>query len=88
MLASGTPDADDALEIRADAKVMAATLKAGETVRFDADPARHQYLVAVHGQYKVNGAEAGARDGVAITGETAIEVEAIEDSELVLVDSR
>ncbi len=88
VLASGTPEADDALPIRADAKVLATTLKAGETARFESDPARHQYLVAVDGRYRVNGQEAGARDGVAITGETAIEVEAIEDAELVLVDSR
>ncbi len=88
VLASGTPEADDALPIRADAKVLATSLKAGETVRFDADPSRHQYLVAVDGRYRVNGQEAAARDGVAITGEQAIEVEAIEDAELVLVDSR
>ncbi|MGN3973127.1 pirin family protein [Tsuneonella sp. SYSU-LHT278] len=88
VLASGTPEADDALPIRADARVMAATLAAGETIRFAADPARHQYLVAVEGRYRVNGKEAAARDGVAITGEDAIEVEAIEDAELVLVDSR
>lgn len=88
VLASGTPEADDALAIRANAKVMAATLNAGDTVRFEADPARHQYLVAVDGRYRVNGVEANARDGVAITGETVITVEAIDGSELVLVDSR
>ena len=88
VLASGTPEADDALPIRADAKVLAATLKAGEKATFSADPSRHQYLVAVDGRYRVNGREVAARDGVAITGEAAIEVEAIEDAELVLVDSR
>jgi len=35
----------------------------------------------------VGGVEANARDGVAITGETAIEVTALEDAELVLVDA-
>lgn len=88
VLASGTPEADDALSIRADAKVLAATLIAGETLHFSAVPSRHQYLVAVDGRYRVNGQEAAARDGVAITGESVIEVEAIEDCELVLVDSR
>jgi quercetin 2,3-dioxygenase len=37
---------------------------------------------------RVNGVEAKPRDGVAITGETRVEIEAEDDSELVLVDSR
>jgi hypothetical protein len=36
----------------------------------------------------VNGVEAGPRDGIAITGESKIAIEAEEDSELVLVDAR
>ena len=36
----------------------------------------------------MNGVEAGPRDGVAITGETRIEIEAEDDAELVLVDAR
>ncbi len=89
VLASGDPDGDDALPIRADARVMAATLAAGQSATWQTDPARHQYLVPINGRVRVNGQEAGARDGVAITGETAIEVEAIDDAvELVLVDSR
>jgi redox-sensitive bicupin YhaK (pirin superfamily) len=40
------------------------------------------------GRIRVNGVEAGPRDGVAITGESRIEIEADEDSELVLVDAR
>lgn len=87
-LASGTPDADDALPIRTDAKVLAATLGVGETVRYMADEARHLYLVPVNGQVRVNGLQASARDGVAITGESEITVEALDDVELVLVDSR
>jgi redox-sensitive bicupin YhaK (pirin superfamily) len=88
VLASGDPEGDAALSIRADAKVLAATLKAGDRVSYPVDPSRHQYLVAVDGRYRVNGQDASARDGVAITGETSIDVEAIDDAELVLVDSR
>jgi hypothetical protein len=36
----------------------------------------------------VNGVEAGPRDGVAITGESRVEIHAEDDSELVLVDAR
>ena len=87
-LASGQSGADDALPIRADASVLAATLHAGESVSYPADAGRHQYLVSINGKVRVNGHDAGARDGVTITGESAIEVEAIEDAELVLVDTR
>jgi hypothetical protein len=36
----------------------------------------------------VNGVEAGPRDGVAITGEQRLNIEAEDDAELVLVDAR
>jgi redox-sensitive bicupin YhaK (pirin superfamily) len=88
ILASGNPDADDALPLRADAKVLAASMTAGERITYQANPARHQYLVAPTGRILINGIAAQSRDGVAITGETAIVVEALDDAELVLVDSR
>lgn len=88
VLASGNTQQDGALPIRADAKVIAATLAAGTSAIYPADPARHQYLVAPTGKIRVNAVEAQPRDGIAITGETDIMVEAIEDAELVLVDSR
>ena len=88
VLASGEPDADGALPIRSDAKILAATLPADETVTYAASPWRHQYLVATGGRIRINGEEAYPRDGIAITGEEAITVEAIEDCELVMVDAR
>ncbi|MBV9529342.1 pirin family protein [Sphingomonas sp.] len=86
LLASGDPD-DGALDINADAKVLGATVKAGESIEVGADPARHLYLVP-SGRVRVNGVEAGPRDGVAITGEGTVRIEADEESELVLVDAR
>lgn len=88
ILASGTPVEDDALTIRTDAKVAAATLKAGQTAVWQTGAERHQYLVAPTGRISVNGVEAAARDGVAISGEDTITVEALEDAEVVLVDAR
>ena len=88
VLASGTPEADDALPIRTDAKVAATTLAAGQTATWTTSGERHQYLVAPTGRVKVNGIEAQPRDGIAVTGETEILVEAIEDAEIVLVDAR
>jgi hypothetical protein len=37
---------------------------------------------------RVNGIEVNSRDGVAITGESKVEIAAEDDSELVLVDAR
>jgi len=86
LLASGNKD-DGALTIHADASILGATVKAGTSIAYDADPARHLYLVS-SGKVRVNGQEANPRDGVAITGEGRVTIEAEEDSELVLVDAR
>ena len=86
LLASGH-EGDDALTIHADAKILGTTLKAGSSIVYQADPARHLYLVP-SGPVRVNGVPAVARDGVAITGESRVEIVADEDAELVLVDAR
>jgi redox-sensitive bicupin YhaK (pirin superfamily) len=86
LLASGNKD-DGALTIHADARILGATVKGGSSIAYDADPARHLYLVS-SGKVRVNGQEANSRDGVAITGESRVTIEADEDSELVLVDAR
>ena len=86
LLASGNAE-DGALTINADARVLGATLGKGNTLTIDAQPDRHLYLVP-SGAVTVNGRDAAARDGIAITGEERIEIEAGEDVELVLVDSR
>jgi redox-sensitive bicupin YhaK (pirin superfamily) len=86
LLASGDAD-DGALTINADAKVLGATLTEGSSIAYDADATRHLYLVP-SGRVRVNGVEASPRDGVAITGESRVVVEALDDAELVLVDAR
>ena len=86
LLASGNAD-DGALTISADAKVLGATLAAGKSLDYEPDPARHLYLVP-SARVRINGVEANARDGVAITGEERITIEADADAELVLVDAR
>jgi len=86
LLASGDAD-DGALTINADARVLGATLNAGKSLDYEADPARHLYLVP-SARVRINGVEANARDGVAITGEPRITIEADADVELVLVDAR
>ncbi len=87
IVASGEPERDEALPLRADARVLAAALEAGQSAEYQVDPARHCYLVAASGRIRVNGEEAGPRDGVAITGESTIRVEAIDNAEVVMVDA-
>jgi redox-sensitive bicupin YhaK (pirin superfamily) len=86
-LASGFAGDDDALPIRADARVLGATLKAGETAEYRLGTARHAYLVPATGLVEVNGVKVGPRDGLAIEDETALTVRALENSEIVLVDA-
>jgi redox-sensitive bicupin YhaK (pirin superfamily) len=86
-LASGFDDDKDALPIRTDARVLGATLKAGETVTYPLGETRHGYLVPAAGAVEVNGVRLDARDGAAILGEAELKVTALEDAELVLVDA-
>ncbi|MGP0172827.1 pirin family protein [Pseudomonas sp. NCHU5208] len=87
-LASGFADDADALPIRTDARLVAATIKAGQSAEYSLQPGHKAYLVGAMGRFAVNGVVAKARDGVAIAEETSIRIEAEEDSEIVLVDLR
>lgn len=85
-LASGMPGDVDALPIRTDARMVAATLKAGQTAEYRIAAGRKAYLVPASGKIEVNGVVAAAGDGVAIRDERLLQVSAREDSEIVLVD--
>jgi quercetin 2,3-dioxygenase len=87
IIASGFDGDKDALPIRADARVLATTLKAGDSAKYSAGKARNLYLVPAAGAVEVNGVRVNARDGVAIHDEARLEITALEDSELVLVDA-
>lgn len=85
-LASGLPGDTDALPIHANARLVAATLKAGQSTEYQIAPGRKVYLVPASGQIEINGVVAAAGDGVAISDETLLKVSAQQDSEIVLVD--
>jgi hypothetical protein len=86
-LASGFSNDDDALPIRTDARVLGATLKAGESTDYVIGKDRRGYLVPATGAIEIDGVRANARDGVAIKDLDVIHIVALEDSELVLVDA-
>jgi redox-sensitive bicupin YhaK (pirin superfamily) len=89
-LASGRGH-DGAIPLYADGALYAGTLKAGQAIRqkLDGKPA---YLVAARGKIEVSGANgtpvtAKARDGVAVVDVPEIELKALEDAEIVLVET-
>lgn len=88
VLASGFSEDTEALPIRTDARVLGATLKAGEQLEYNfTSPDRYGYLVPAKGKVEVNGLLLNARDGAAIHQEKTIVITALEDAELVLVDA-
>ena len=90
-LASGhaedTDGGEGALPINADARVLGATVAAGDTFTYRLGAARKGYLVAARGAVEVDGVRLSERDGAAIADVETLQVKALEDSELVLVDT-
>lgn len=89
VLASGrAQDQDtDVLEIHQDAALLATTLKAGQSVTHTVAEGRGVYLVPAVGSIKLNGRyDVSERSGASIINESDLLIEALEDSEIVLVD--
>lgn len=86
-LASGYGNDNDALPIRTDARVVAATLRAGETAEYRLGRERRGYLVPATGTVTIDQVTVNARDGAAISDVDVLRVTAVEDSEVILVDA-
>jgi len=89
-LASGRGDSG-AIPLYADGSLLAGSLKAGQTIRqtLGGKPA---YLVPAKGKIEIRGSDgkpitANARDGVAVVDQDEIEIVALEDTEIVLVET-
>lgn len=87
ILASGFGNDNDALPIRTDARVVGATLKAGEVAEYPLGKDRRGYLVPANGAVEIEGVRVNTRDGAAIKDVDVVRVRAIEDSEIILVDA-
>ena len=85
LLASGFGE-PEALEIRTDARIFGAVLKAGEALSYEVGAGRHAYLVPALGRLEIDGTIANERDGVALGG-GHYTIAALEDAEIVLVDA-
>jgi quercetin 2,3-dioxygenase len=84
-LAGGEPSTGG-LPIRADARVLGASLKSHQSIQQVLEPGRLAYLVPASGVVEINGLRIEARDGAAISGVSRLEIAAAEDSEIVLVE--
>ena len=86
VLASGDR-ADGALPIRQNAKVLGATLKAGERLDYTVKEGRFGYFVLADGEVQLNGETLKARDGAAVTGAETLTFTGVRDAEIVFVDT-
>jgi len=86
-IASGFPEDQNALRIEADARVLGATVEAGQRIEHPLASTRYGYLVPTRGRVLVNDQQVGERDGIAIAGEPGIAITAIEPAEIILVDT-
>jgi quercetin 2,3-dioxygenase len=86
VLASGFQEDAEALPIRARARMLGASLRAGGKLQYTTRPERLSYVAASRGRLEVNGVCLEERDGAAIKDVTSIVFTAIVDAEVVLVD--
>ena len=85
LVASRNAD-EGSLTIHTDAKISLAELDAGQTIQQGLSPLRHAWLQVLRGTVRVNGQDLGTSDGLAIGNESALEITAITDAELMLFD--
>jgi len=85
VLASGFSRDADALRIRADARVLGATLLAGSELTYTIDNLRHAYLAPAQGVVMVNNQRLEVGDGIAASDEPSLTIAAEADAEFVLV---
>ena len=86
-LASGNPKNAETLLIRADARVLGATLLTGTTLTHAPLAFRHTYLAPAQGAILVNGQRVEVGDGIAAIDESELTITAAEDAEFILVDA-
>jgi quercetin 2,3-dioxygenase len=77
---------EGSLKIHQDAKISLGTFEAGESLVHPLEPGRHGWFQVVRGSIAVNGHTLVAGDGAAASDEAALQIEAVQPSELILFD--
>lgn len=86
VLATGYGDGSSALRINADARVLGATMTPGAVIHRALSPSKQAYLVPVRGAVIVNGVTVYAQDGAYVMDEEVLTLEAIDATEVVMVE--
>lgn len=82
-----SPDAvEGSLRINQDARIFLATLNGNREVTHELAPGRHAWLQLLRGEATIAGAELQTSDGVAISDERVVGIEARSDAEIMLFD--
>lgn len=79
---------DGALKMGADASMLVTTLTKGARLAHELDAKRHAWLHVASGRVRAHGHELSTGDGLALSNEARLEVEALEPSELLLFELR
>jgi len=77
---------DGSVKIHQDAELYAARLNPGQQVSHALRRGRHAWVQAAEGSVKVNGQVLGQGDGAALNNESAVELSAVDDAEVLLFD--
>ena len=82
-----SPDGrDGSLTIRQDAALYLGTLDEGRAVSHDLPAGRHAWLQVLRGRVSAGGQQLSAGDGLAVSEESALKVDALDPSEVLLFD--
>jgi redox-sensitive bicupin YhaK (pirin superfamily) len=82
-----SPDAaDGSLLIHQDARILIARMDKGVRLRHELKDGRHAWLQVLRGSVSLNGKELATGDGAAISEESALDIRANEDAEVMLFE--
>ena len=77
---------DGAISIHQDVDLYASVLPVGEHARLDLRPGRHAWIQVARGAVTLNGQLLEQGDGAAVSDETALDLEATKDAEILVFD--
>lgn len=82
-----SPDGrDGSITVHQDADLYAGLFKTGEGARLDLRPGRHAWVQIASGHITLNSESLGTGDGAAVSGETALDLTARSDAEVLVFD--
>jgi len=82
-----SPDGrEGSITVHQDADLHAGLFKSGECARLDLRPGRHAWVQVASGEITLNGESLGTGDGAAVSDETALELSARSDAEVLVFD--